>query len=235
MRYSQGALRRQVGNYRMTDTDGRPVNISDYRGKPLVVSFIYTSCYHFCPMLTNHLATVVRLANKALGQGSFEVVTVGFDSPVDSPQRMQSFARSRGIDIANWSFLSGDEQTIKAFTADLGFIYFSSPKGFDHLAQTTVLDGDGRVYRQIYGADFAAPHLVEPLKELMFDRPVWDGAISEWLNGIRLFCTVYDAKSGRYHFDYSIFVGFAIGILCLGGLAVFVVNAWNGNRKKRAG
>lgn len=235
LRYSQDALQRKVGDYSLTDGNANPVDISAYRGKPLVVSFIYTSCYHFCPMLTSHLAKIVEVANEALGQDSFSVITVGFDSPVDSPERMQGFAHSRGIEISNWSFLSADADTIETFTADLGFIYFRSPKGFDHLAQTTVIDAEGRVYRQVYGADFGPQHLVEPLKELLFDKPVWATAADNWLDGIRLFCTVYDPKTGRYRFDYSVFVGFGIGILSLGGLAVFVVRAWHGNKQGKAG
>jgi protein SCO1/2 len=233
LRYSQQALRRTVGDRPLTDREGKPVSVGDFRGKPLVVSFIYTSCYHFCPMLTSHLANVVGIANEALGSDRFAVITVGFDSPVDSPERMQSFARSRGIEFPNWSFLSADAETIEAFTADLGFVYFPSPKGFDHLAQTTVLDAGGRVYRQIYGADFDAPRLVEPLKELLVSGPVWSSGIGDWVSGIRLFCTVYDPKSGRYRFDYSIVVAFGIGALCLAGLAIFVVHAWKGHEREK--
>jgi protein SCO1/2 len=76
---------------------------------------------------------------------------------------------------------------------------------------------------------------VEPLKELVFGRPVRASGVAGWLNGIRLFCTVYDPKSGRYHFDYSIFVGFGIGLLCLGGLLVFVLKALKERGRQGAG
>ena len=50
--------------------------------------------------------------------------------------------------------------------------------------------------------------------------PVLDGraeaaTLAGWINGVRLLCTVYDPNSGRYTFDYSIFVGAAVGMLCL--------------------
>jgi len=46
------------------------------------------------------------------------------------------------------------------------------------------------------------------------------------MDGLRLLCTVYDPSSGRYRFDYSIFVGGTIGAICLLGIAVFLVRSW---------
>jgi protein SCO1/2 len=43
---------------------------------------------------------------------------------------------------------------------------------------------------------------------------------------VRLFCTIYDPSTGRYRFDYSIFVAMIIGILCLASIAIFIVRAW---------
>ena len=55
---------------------------------------------------------------------------------------------------------------------NLGFLYFASAKGFDHLMQTTVVDANGKIYRQVYGMTFDTPLLVEPLKELVLgERP----------------------------------------------------------------
>jgi protein SCO1/2 len=223
---SQAAIGRPVADYDLTDSSGGKSNFGDLRGTPLVVSMIYTSCYHICPMLTQHVADVVDIAWEALGEGSFQVVTIGFDTAVDTPERMREYADARSLRQANWRFLSGDPETIEALSADLGFLFFSSPKGFDHLAQTTVLDADGTVYRQIYGQQFATPELVEPLKELVFGTPQAASLVEGWFDTVRLFCTIYDPTSGRYKFDYSIFVAIFVGVLCLGTAAIFIVRAW---------
>jgi protein SCO1/2 len=110
------------------------------------------------------------VAQDALGADSFSVLTIGFDTDADTPARMRAYALSQGVDLPNWRFLATDEDTVRRLSEDLGFIYFPSSKGFDHLAQVTVLDDEGRVYRQVYGESFNSPALVEPLKDLVFGR-----------------------------------------------------------------
>ena len=66
----------------------------------------------------------------------------------------------------------------------------------------------------------------EPLKELVLGERVAGNTIEGWINGVKFLCTVYDPSAGAYRFDYSIFVGAAVGIACLGGLAWFLVGAW---------
>jgi len=166
-------------------------------------------------MTTKHLANSVRAARDALGADSFDVVTIGFDAANDSPEAMATFAREQGVDARNWKFLSAPAETIEQISNDLGFIFFPTPRGFDHLNQSTVIDRDGTVYRQVYGVTFELPWLVEPLKELVFNRPESGRSIASSLfDRIRLFCTVYDANSGRYEFDnslfFTMFAGFSV-------------------------
>jgi protein SCO1/2 len=231
LRASEAAVGREIAaDYRFTDTAGRPVALGELRGSPVVVSLIYTSCYHTCPMVTEYLAEVVRMARKVLGDDGFHVLTIGFDTANDHPVRMRQFAQERGIDDPNWQFLSADATTIAGLTRDLGFSYVASVKGFDHMTQATVLDRDGRVYRQVYGDRFPPPVLVEPLKELVFQTPPQAGLISSLANDVRLFCTVFDPSTGRYRFDYSIFVEIFVAATCLAGALVMIFRTWRQTR-----
>ncbi|MGD2083316.1 MAG: SCO family protein [Chromatiales bacterium] len=217
---------RMVADHEFLDGSGRRVRLQDLRGKPVVVSLIYTSCYHICPTVTTNLARVVRVARDALGDDSFSVLSIGFDTAVDTPDRMRMFAREQGIDMKGWHFLSAKAEDVDRLTGDLGFSYFRSPKGFDHLIQATILDAEGRVYRQVYGIAPEPPGIVEPLKELMYGSQVAASPVKSLMNNVRLFCTVYDPTTGRYHFDYSLFVAIGVGLLTLGATAVFIIRAW---------
>ena len=231
---SQAAINRSLGDHVFRNEDRKPVSLSQFTGKPLVISLIYTSCHHICPTITKNLAAVVDVAEEALGADSFSVLTIGFDSANDSPERMRLYARERGIDKANWHFLSADEQTIQALADELGFLFFPSPRGFDHLSQISIVDAEGRVYRQIYGVSFEAPDLGEPLKELVFGQRRDASLVEGWINNIKLFCTIYDPRSGRYEFDYSVFVGFFLGFVILGAIALFVFREWRHSNARGA-
>jgi protein SCO1/2 len=223
---SQGALGKTIGNYTFRDVKGQTFNLESLRGKPLVISLIYTSCHHVCPVITANIERHVDIAQEALGEDSFSVVTIGFDWQVDTPDRMRMFASGKGIDTPNWHFLSSDEPTISAISKDLGFQFFPTAKGFDHLSQTTIVDAEGKIYRQVYGQDFDAPAFVEPLKELVFNAPQDAGIIDHWVGTFNLFSTVYDPNSGRYTFDYSIFMTILLGVICLGAILTFIVTEW---------
>jgi len=132
-----------------------------------------------------------------LGEESFSVITVGFDTAVDTPERMHLYARERNINISGWDFLSTDKATIDAFSKDVGFIFFKSAKGFDHLSQISLLDAEGKVYRQVYGVNYEPPILIEPLKELKLGNRTEASMVTGWITQIRLFCTVYDQQRGR--------------------------------------
>jgi len=215
-----------IGEHTFRDISGQSFQLQALQGKPLVISLIYTSCHHVCPLITANIQKNVDIAHEALGEDAFSVVTIGFDWQVDTPDRMRMYASAKGIDTHGWHFLSGDEASVEAISKAVGFQFFPTAKGFDHLSQTTVVDSEGRVYRQIYGQDFDAQAFVEPLKELVFDTPREAGLVDHWVDTFKLFCTVYDPNTGRYEFDYSIFMTIFVGVLCLGAILLFIVYEW---------
>ncbi|MBX3703237.1 MAG: SCO family protein [Steroidobacteraceae bacterium] len=229
---SQAAIGRQLGERVLTASDGSRVAISDFRGKPLVISPIFTSCYHVCPTTTSHLARVAGIAAAVVGENAFAVLTVGFDTANDTPARMREYARERRISSKQWTFASGDEATVAALMADLGFMYRPTAAGFDHLIQATIVDPEGRVYRQVYGQEFEAPLLADGIKRLVTGQRAAESSLPALLESVRLICTVFDPKSGRYRFDWSIVLSAAIGLLCFSAVAVFIWRSWRDLKTK---
>lgn len=226
MAVSAAAIGRAVTDHVFTDERGRPVRLSDYRGKPLIIPMIYTGCYHTCPLIAHSLLQAVATARQVLPRDSFQVAVVGFEAGVDTPERMRAFARQQGLEQPGWIFLSGDQAAIEALAQDVGFTYVRSPRGFDHVAQTTIVDAAGRVYWQVYGSEFRTTAVMEPLKQLVYGRPVRFSEPSSWWDRLRLLCTVYDPSQDRYRFSYAIFIGLFIGLASLGGTAWLLVRLW---------
>jgi protein SCO1/2 len=94
----------------------------------------------------------------------------------------------------------------------------------------SILDRDGRVYRQVYGDAFDAPLFVGPLLQLAQNAPVEQASLEGAWEKFKLLCTVYDPAAGRYRLNYVVLIELLVGAsVMLGGIG-FV--AWEWRRRK---
>jgi protein SCO1 len=222
---SEQAVGRTVGSYVLTDSTGAALPLAAYRGKPLVISLVYSACSSICPPTTQHLIGAVSEAQRVLGPDRFAVLTVGFDARNDTPARMTQFAATQGVKLPNWRVASGDAATLAALLRDLGFSYVAVAGGFDHVAQTTIIDRAGRVHRQVYGDDFPLPMFIEPLKDAVYGTaPSFSPA--GILDRLKFICTIYDPGAGRYRIDYGLVFGSVIAALSLVVFGGILLREW---------
>lgn len=225
LKESQAAIGRQLGSYTFVDSENRAVRLADLRGKPLVVNFVYTGCIQVCPAATQFLAGAVREAERSLGPGTFRVATIGFNVPFDSPAAMKAFASKFGLASSrDWLFLTPQAGTRDALLADFGFRAEATTAGFDHLLQVSIVDAQGRIYRQVYGDEFAPPLFVGPLLELAKHAPVAQSTLGAAWEKVRILCTVYDPSAGRYRVNYAVLIEILVGAsVMLGGVSFLVI------------
>ena len=127
MEQSEQAIGRNMGNYKLINSTGTQLSLRDYRGKPLVISLVYTACSSVCPPTTQHLISAVSEAGRIFGLDSFNVLTVGFDARNDTPGRMAQFALIQGVKIKNWRLASADPGPSKRCCMILVSVMFRSP------------------------------------------------------------------------------------------------------------
>ncbi len=217
LRAGQAVVGSTLPEHTLLDAAGRPVRLSSYRGKPLLVSFIYTGCFQICPAQTRTLHEAVKGLDLAFGSKQFNVVSIGFNQPFDSPTAMRAFAAQQRIDAPNWAFLSPPPAAVDALTRDFGFRYAATPAGFDHVLGVSVVDAEGRIHSQVYGDRLTAQQLGEPLRTLLGTTPLgWQFGIGDLIERVRILCTVYDPETGAYRYDYKLIFEIA------GGLTFFV-------------
>ena len=234
LQMSQAVVGTMPPDYTFQDREGRTVRLSQFRGKPLLVSFIYTGCFQVCPLTTRSLQTAVEAGRDAFGTGQFNVVSIGFNQPADSPQSLKSFAKQYRIDVENWEFLSPASSIVGSLARDFGFSYLATPAGFDHILQVTLLDANGKIYQQIYGDELTADSIGEPLKQVMSNvagapRP----AIDELIDRVRILCTVYDPKTGKYEVKYGLLIEVAGGVTFALTMLWFFLSEWLTHRRIR--
>lgn len=229
---SQSVVGNIPGDYTFLDSEGRTVRLSSYRGKPLLVSFVYTGCFHVCPTSTLALHRAVKSMRDQFGPDRFNIVSIGFNQPADSPDALKAFALQQRIDEKNWFFLSPRAQDVATLAREFGFSYVATPAGFDHTLQVTMLDADGRIRHHIYGDQYAAAALGEPLRRLILGSPL--DAAAPWTSlrdRVRILCSVYDPKSGRYRADYTLPLVIAGGVTFLIAMFWFALTEWRNHRR----
>ena len=217
---SEQAVGRSIGRYALIESSGAPLPLTAFVGKPLVISLVYSACSSICPTTTQHLIAAVNEAQRVIGAQRFDVLTIGFDARNDTPARMAQFATMQGIRHPNWRIATGDAGTLEALLRDLGFSYAAAAGGFDHLAQTTIVDREGRVYRQVYGDDFPLPMFIEPLKDVVYGTAT-SFSPRGLVDRLKYICTTYDPGARRYRIDYGLVFGSviaALSLLVFGGL-----------------
>lgn len=234
LRLSQAVVGKQVNDFTLLDRNGQAVRLSQYRGKPLLVSFIYTGCFEVCPLTTRSLQSAVEAGRGVFGTRQFNVVSIGFNQPADSPQSLKAFALQHRIDQPNWEFLSPHSSIVEPLTREFGFSFKATPAGFDHILQVTLLDAQGRIYRQIYGAELNADSLGEPIKQLLNNAPVAQQLqLDDVIDRIRILCTVYDPQTGTYRVQYGLLIEVAGGVTFALAMLWFFLAEWRAQRRSR--
>ena len=229
---SRAVLGTQPGDFVLRGADGRERALSAFRGKPLLVNFLYTGCHRICPNSTLALRSAIDGMRDRFPSDQFHVVSIGFDLPNDSPEAMRDYARTRRIDVSNWEFLSPREADVTALSDAFGFSFAPTAAGFDHTLQVSVVDAGGRIYRQVLGDAFTADALGEPLRQLaagqlLTDTTSWSSLVGR----IRILCSVYDPLTGNYRRDWTLYLEIAGGLTFLLAMVAFAWSEWRGRRR----
>jgi protein SCO1/2 len=120
----------------LRDENGRIVRLRDMRGRPAVVTFLYTTCRDTCPLT----AQQIRQALDELGH-DVPVVAVSVDPANDTAQRAKAFSLKQGL-TGRMRWVLGTSAQLQRIWRAYGVAPQSSIA--EHSASTVVLDADGR-------------------------------------------------------------------------------------------
>jgi protein SCO1 len=124
------------------DQAGRPVHLRDFRGRTMVIGFIYTNCADQCPLLTAKFGTLAA----QLPAQRFELLEISIDPERDTQAAIANFARARGVHGDDWRVLTGSAAAFDAVAAPLGISVIKDPNGELLHAERTIIAGpDGRI------------------------------------------------------------------------------------------
>lgn len=126
----------------LTDQSGQTFKLSQLRGKPLLVTMLYTSCDSVCPLLAQTVnRTYAALPSDT--RGRLQVLMVSFDPARDTPKSLADFGRTHGLE-KGWKVARTSADEVRELAAVLGIRYRELSNGvFSHSAVITLVDEQG--------------------------------------------------------------------------------------------
>jgi protein SCO1 len=165
-----------VPDFKLRNQDGRPIRLEQFKGKALLITFIYTRCPRpdFCPRVTHNFAVVnSQLAADPSVYAKTHLLCVSFDPEHDTPDRLRAYgAEYIGSDAKNafthWDFAVPDKPVLKDMAKffDVG-ITTGPDDSITHTLSTTLIGPDGKVVRFYPGNEWTADQITADVKQLL--------------------------------------------------------------------
>ncbi len=166
----------QVPDFKLRNQDARPIRLAGFKGKALLVTFIYTRCPRpdFCPRVTRNFAEVHKdLAATPALYAKTHLLCVSFDPEHDTPERLRAYGVEYiGSGAAgafdHWDFAVPEGQVLKQMAQyfDLG-MSDAGDGSIAHTLSTTLIGPDGRVVKFYPGNEWTAEQLAADVKETL--------------------------------------------------------------------
>jgi protein SCO1/2 len=154
-------------DFALTDQAGGPFARADLDGKAVLMDFIYTNCPGPCPILSRNLVTVQKSLAPEL-QERVWFVSVTLDPETDTPEVLRAYAKKHGMDLSNWSLLTGDtpnvDEVVKSY--GVGSVRAADGVTIDHRVATFLIDPKGRIARRYLGLQHSPERMAADLSDL---------------------------------------------------------------------
>ncbi|HEY3204075.1 MAG TPA: SCO family protein [Thermoanaerobaculia bacterium] len=158
------AVGEAVPDFALTDQTGKPVRLSQFRGEPVAVTFVYTRCpvATACPMT---MAKFSRLS-AALKKARFGVLlAITVDPQDDTTAVLKDYASKVGADPAQWKFLTGDPAAVARVAETFGVLYYPERGQIIHSQTVAVVDPKGRLATIYFGERWEPEMVLQELEK----------------------------------------------------------------------
>jgi protein SCO1/2 len=160
-----------VPDFTLTNQDGKPVSLHDFKGKALAITFIYARCPlpDYCTRMSTNFSD---LAKQLTSADNIRLLTISFDPENDTPAKLKKYGQAyMGNDkeylFTNWQLAVGKDADVRKIADFFGMEYHTDENDkakINHTLVTAVIDPSGKVTRIFTGNSWTAPQLLAELK-----------------------------------------------------------------------
>lgn len=167
----------EVPDFTLVNQDGKRIRLKQYRGRALLLTFIYTRCPlpDYCTLMSNNFAEINKELQKtdALYQKT-HLLSISFDTGYDTPKVLRSYGASHTGNYSSetfehWEFATGSQQEIKQVAEFFGLTYVPASGQFTHSLRTAIIAPDGKLFKIYRGNEWKPEEALRDLQSV-FDQ-----------------------------------------------------------------
>jgi protein SCO1 len=157
-----------VPDFTLTDQSRQTVKLSQFAGKVVVISFMYTRCPfpNYCFRLSNNLGRIQKRFSHSMGT-ELVLLSITFDPVHDQPEVLAKYATTFHADLKGWHFLTGPMHDIQRASHQFGMDFWPEEGLMIHALHTVVIDRQGKLTANLEGNEFTADQLGDLVKTML--------------------------------------------------------------------
>ena len=166
----------EVPNYRLVNQNGDPIRIHDYKGKALLLTFIFTRCQdpNQCTLMSGNFANIHQELQKDPEiRNKTHLLSITFDPEYDTPKVLRSYGSAYTGKYADetfdhWEFASGTQDEVKTIAQYFGMRYHKDEAGKEqmiHTLSTALIGPDSKLIKLYRGNEWKFEDVLRDLKE----------------------------------------------------------------------
>jgi protein SCO1/2 len=163
----------ETPDFALVNQDGRKISFKQYRGKALILTFIYTRCPlpDYCPLMNQNFAAINReLQQDPARRDKTHLLSVSVDPEYDKPKVLREYgARYIGADkdgFKHWEFAVGSAGQVKNVAQFFGLNYWPEKDQIIHGLRTAIISPDGKVFKVYRGNEWKPEDALKDLEKL---------------------------------------------------------------------
>ncbi|MBC8029445.1 MAG: SCO family protein [Pyrinomonadaceae bacterium] len=167
-----------VPDYRLVNQDDKAIRIKDYRGKALLLTFIFTRCQmpDQCTLMSNNFAAIDQeLQKQPELREKTHLLSISFDPDYDTPKVLRSYGAAytgkySDETFAHWEFASGSTDEVKGIAQFFGLRYNKDSESGEeqliHALRTALIGPDGKIVKVYRGNEWKPDEVLKEIQTL---------------------------------------------------------------------
>ena len=166
----------EIPDVPLVDQDGKTIHLSDFKGKTVLLTFIYTRCPFptYCPLISSEFAKIHEtLAQTPSIYKRTHLLSISLDPKYDTPPVLRKYGlaylKGDASGFSQWSFASTSPEDLKKLASAFDLVYFEENNVINHSMNTILIAPNGKVADTWPGNEWLPSQVIDAIKDSATD------------------------------------------------------------------